>query len=38
VVVVLERHLDVEADELAQMAMRVGVFGAEHGAHREDLE
>ena len=37
-VVVFESHFHVEADELAEMAMRVGVLGAEDGAHREHLQ
>jgi hypothetical protein len=37
VVVELEGHLHVEANELRQVTMGVGVFGPEHAADRVDL-
>uniref|UniRef100_A0A7S3CR00 Uncharacterized protein n=1 Tax=Strombidium rassoulzadegani TaxID=1082188 RepID=A0A7S3CR00_9SPIT len=35
-VVLLDRHLHIEARELAQMPVRVGVLGPEHGSDLED--
>ena len=36
-IVELERHLQVQADKLGHVAMRVRVLGAEHTANREHL-
>ena len=36
-VMIFERHLQVEAHELCEMSVRVGIFGTEDSTHSEHL-